>query len=158
MLNSQSSALTSRQLRELQACLGAENVLTQPAQLMVYDSDGVTLEKLPPAAVVFVRSTQEVQALVRWCRHSRRCFNPEYGPDDMAVFYQLRHYLFYCVHRNSETDSGTRAAGTVNCCIDADELAERIQQRPARIARIYRGICLNRAANFSIVGRINFPF
>ena len=45
--------------------LGRENVLWHPAEVMVYDCDGFTIEKHPPEVVVFPRSTEEVVAVVR---------------------------------------------------------------------------------------------
>ena len=45
--------------------LGRENVLWHPAEVVVYDCDGFTIEKHPPEVVVFPRSTEEVVAVVR---------------------------------------------------------------------------------------------
>jgi glycolate oxidase len=45
--------------------LGRENVLWHPAEVVVYDCDGFTIEKHPPEVVVFPRSTDEVVAVVR---------------------------------------------------------------------------------------------
>lgn len=45
--------------------LGRENVLWHPAEVMVYDCDGFTIEKHPPEVVVFPRSTEEVVGVVR---------------------------------------------------------------------------------------------
>ena len=52
---------------ELEALVGPANVLTRPAELLPYECDAVTLERLGPAAVVFVSHTDEVPAVVRWC-------------------------------------------------------------------------------------------
>ncbi len=65
-----SITLSDAAYQELVDIVGTENVLTRPADLMTYDCDGTTLDKLPPAAVVFVHNTKQVQAVVRWAnRH-----------------------------------------------------------------------------------------
>ena len=40
-------------IRELRRCLGAENVLSAPSELSVYDGDGLTIVRKAPEAVVF---------------------------------------------------------------------------------------------------------
>jgi glycolate oxidase len=54
-------------LDELRSIAGAENVLNDPAQLLVYECDAYTLEKRLPGAVVLPASTAEVAAIVRLC-------------------------------------------------------------------------------------------
>ncbi len=54
-------------VRELRSRLGAENVLSAPSDLAVYECDGFTIEKNPPDAVVFPRSTKQVAEVVRLC-------------------------------------------------------------------------------------------
>lgn len=49
----------------LQALLPADRVLTDPAELFVYESDGFTIAHNRPAAVVFPITTQEVVAVVK---------------------------------------------------------------------------------------------
>jgi len=56
---------------ELRALLGDEYVLTEPEQLRVYDCDGLTGWRAQPAIVVLPCSTEEVQAVVRFC-HRRK--------------------------------------------------------------------------------------
>jgi glycolate oxidase len=58
---------SSELIRMLRTTLGAENVLSAPSELAVYDCDAYTVARHPPAAVVFPRSTQEVSAVVRIC-------------------------------------------------------------------------------------------
>ena len=58
-------------LREITARLGRENVLVHPADRLVYECDGYTLVKCMPQAVVFPRSTRDVQQVVRICREYR---------------------------------------------------------------------------------------
>jgi glycolate oxidase len=50
----------------LRALLPADAVLSQPAELLVYDCDAYTIEKSTPAAVVLPRSTDEVAAVMRF--------------------------------------------------------------------------------------------
>ncbi len=57
-------------IRDLRRCLGAAGVLSDPADLQVYDCDGLTIEKRLPEAVVFPTTTQETAEVVRICnRH-----------------------------------------------------------------------------------------
>jgi glycolate oxidase len=66
--------LTEEQLQALYKLAGDDNVLRRPSDLLTYDCDGTTLEKFPPAAVVFVHSTSEVQRLVKWCNAQKLPF------------------------------------------------------------------------------------
>src|SRR5688572_9312476 len=52
-------------LAELTDLLTAQRVLTDPAELFVYESDGFTIAKARPLTVVFPMTTEEVQAVVR---------------------------------------------------------------------------------------------
>lgn len=47
--------------------LGPDGLITDPAELHVYECDGLPVHKQAPAAVALVRSRDEVQAVVRWC-------------------------------------------------------------------------------------------
>jgi glycolate oxidase len=49
----------------LQAIVGPDGVLTEPDELLVYESDGLTIFRAMADAVVFPRSTDEVAACVR---------------------------------------------------------------------------------------------
>src|SRR5262245_61169986 len=49
----------------LQAIVGPAGVLTEPEELLVYESDGLTMFRATADAVVFPRSTEEVAACVR---------------------------------------------------------------------------------------------
>src|SRR5262245_58937207 len=49
----------------LQAIVGPDVVLTEPDELLVYESDGLTIFRATADAVVFARSTAEVAACVR---------------------------------------------------------------------------------------------
>ena len=50
---------------ELRTLLPAGAVVTDPAELFVYESDGFTIAKARPAAVVFPATTQEVQGCIK---------------------------------------------------------------------------------------------
>jgi glycolate oxidase len=54
-------------IADLRAALGAENVLSAPSELAVYDCDGFTVERQRPEAVVFPRSPEHVSAVVKLC-------------------------------------------------------------------------------------------
>ena len=54
-------------IRELQAIVGAEAVLSAEEELLVYECDAYTLEKNLPTAVVLPRTTEEVVAIVKLC-------------------------------------------------------------------------------------------
>ena len=51
-------------LREI---LGDDAVVDKPDELLVYECDAYTLEKRPPTAVVFPRSTEQVAAVAKLC-------------------------------------------------------------------------------------------
>jgi glycolate dehydrogenase FAD-linked subunit len=53
---------------DLERALGADAVLSNPAELRTYECDGLTGHRAMPRAVVLPRSTDEVQAAVRVCR------------------------------------------------------------------------------------------
>src|SRR5438552_18730999 len=51
--------------RELEALVGADGVLSEPDELLVYESDGLTLFRALADVVVFPRSTEEVAPALR---------------------------------------------------------------------------------------------
>jgi glycolate oxidase len=55
-------------ITELRAALGRENILSAPSEMVVYDCDAFVLERHPPEAVIFPRSTEHVAAAVKICR------------------------------------------------------------------------------------------
>ena len=62
--------LSSDQIAELRAAVGADGLITGESQLQTYECDGLTNFRVLPAAVVLPRSAQQVQAVVRLCaRH-----------------------------------------------------------------------------------------
>jgi len=62
-----STATKAPLVARLRRCLGKENVLTEPSELVVYECDGYTIEKNQPEAVVFPRSAEQVAEVVRLC-------------------------------------------------------------------------------------------
>src|ERR1700761_6850103 len=50
---------------ELGEVLATGDVLSDPAELFVYESDGFTIAKARPGAVVFPRTTEQVAAVVK---------------------------------------------------------------------------------------------
>ena len=63
-------------LPKLRAAVSTGRVLTEPAELLVYECDGLTRHKHPPRAVVFPASTAEVAAVVRVLAAERVPFAP----------------------------------------------------------------------------------
>ena len=66
--------------------------------------------------------------------------DPEVAAEHPAVLHQLRDDLGGDVDRDREADR-LRAADDRG--VDADHLAARVQQRPARVARVQRGVGLD---------------
>ncbi len=52
-------------LNALRDAVGTRGVITDPARLVVYESDGLTAYRCPPAAVVLPKTTDDVQRVVR---------------------------------------------------------------------------------------------
>lgn len=63
-------------VRELQAIVGAENVLTGETELRAYDCDAYAPEKRYPDAVVLPQTTEEVARLVKLCNRRKIPFIP----------------------------------------------------------------------------------
>ncbi|MBA3322730.1 MAG: FAD-binding protein, partial [Pyrinomonadaceae bacterium] len=63
-------------LPKLRAAVSMGRVLSEPAELLVYECDGLTRHKHPPRAVVFPASTAEVAAVVRVLAAERVPFAP----------------------------------------------------------------------------------
>jgi len=56
---------------QLRALLGAESVISEPDELLVYECDAYTLEKHLPAVVVLPRTTEQVAAIVKLCAEQK---------------------------------------------------------------------------------------
>ncbi|MFP6641257.1 MAG: FAD-linked oxidase C-terminal domain-containing protein [Myxococcota bacterium] len=63
-------------IESVSAIVGREHCLSEPAELFVYGSDGLTLDPRLPSLVVLPGSTEEVSRVVRACRAAGRCFVP----------------------------------------------------------------------------------
>ncbi len=57
--------MASELIAALKQVLGPDDVLSDPAELLVYECDGFTIARARPSAVVFPRSTEQVVAVVR---------------------------------------------------------------------------------------------
>jgi glycolate oxidase len=55
----------------LRSAVGADQVITEPEQLRVYECDGLTGHRAVPEVVVLPDSTEEVQAVLRACHRER---------------------------------------------------------------------------------------
>src|SRR5262245_9108762 len=64
-MGSLADADRQRLRRQLAAIVGPAGVLTEPDELLVYESDGLTIFRATADAVVFPRATEEVAACVR---------------------------------------------------------------------------------------------
>jgi len=51
-------------LKELRSIVGRDNVLTEPGQLIAFESDALTARRATPAAVVFIHDTAQLQRVV----------------------------------------------------------------------------------------------
>ena len=50
---------------ELRDIVGDDNVLSEPDELLVYESDGLPQHKHPPRAVVFPTSTEDTSEVIK---------------------------------------------------------------------------------------------
>ena len=77
MVASQQQLQTDDQLfEELREIVGEENVLTEPDELLVYETDGLPQHKHPPRAVVFPSSTEETSDVLVVMHEQRVSFAP----------------------------------------------------------------------------------
>ncbi len=72
----QTHALPEPVVEKLKAALGKRNVLTERDELLVYETDALTLHKLPPSAVIIPGSTEEVAAAVSILAKEQIPFTP----------------------------------------------------------------------------------
>jgi len=63
-------------IKNLEAILGAENVLSAPDELLVYECDGLPQHKHRPRAVVFPSTTEETAAVMRELANANVPFTP----------------------------------------------------------------------------------
>jgi len=71
-----SHSLDSCVVEKLRSVVGERFVLTDPDELMVYESDALTIHKCPPTAVVIPGSAEEVAAAVKVLADARVPFAP----------------------------------------------------------------------------------
>jgi glycolate oxidase subunit GlcD len=71
-----SNSLDSSLVERLRHVVGERFVLTDPDELMVYESDALTIHKCPPTAVVIPGSAEEVAAAVKVLADARVPFAP----------------------------------------------------------------------------------
>src|ERR1700752_1004123 len=63
-------------IKNLSAIVGAENVLSKPDELLVYECDGLPHHKYRPRAVVFPSSTEQVSSVMKELATARVPFTP----------------------------------------------------------------------------------
>ena len=63
-------------INNLRAIVGAQNVLTEPDELLVYECDGLPHHKFRPGAVVFPSSTEETSEVMRTLAAAGVAFTP----------------------------------------------------------------------------------
>lgn len=68
----------------LRSVVGEDGVLSQAADMLVYECDGFVVEKNRPDVVVFPRTTEEVSAVVRVCREHDVPFVPRGAGTSLA--------------------------------------------------------------------------
>ena len=78
------AAKVDRLIERLTEIVGTDGVLSAPVELVVYECDGYTLEKNRPDVVVFPRSTEQVQEIVRLCNEFDVPFLPRGAGTSLA--------------------------------------------------------------------------
>jgi len=68
--------LSQEALDNLAGIVGGDEVIGDPEELLVYECDGCTLKREPPAAVVFPRSTDQTSRLVKYLHDNKIPFVP----------------------------------------------------------------------------------
>jgi glycolate oxidase len=74
----------ARLVERLRAIVGADGVLSNQSELLVYECDGFVIEKNCPDAVVFPRTTEQVAEIVRECRAAGVPFLPRGAGTSLA--------------------------------------------------------------------------
>lgn len=69
---------------ELRSIVGHEGVLSAHAEMLVYECDGFVIEKNSPDVVVFPRTTDQVQRIVRACIAAKVSFIPRGAGTSLA--------------------------------------------------------------------------
>src|SRR4051812_30563820 len=68
----------------LRKIVGTDGVLSARSEMLVYECDGFTIEKNSPDVVVFPRSTQHVQQIVKLCHAANVSFLPRGAGTSLA--------------------------------------------------------------------------
>src|ERR1700677_3771120 len=68
----------------LRAVVGPQGLIVTPAELLVYECDGYTIEKNRPDVVVFPTTTEQVAAVVRVCNELDVPFLPRGAGTSLA--------------------------------------------------------------------------
>jgi glycolate oxidase subunit GlcD len=71
-----SRALPASVVEKLKAVVGRRFVLTEPDELLVYESDALTVHKHPPSAVIIPKNAQEISEAVKILARERIPFTP----------------------------------------------------------------------------------
>jgi glycolate oxidase len=71
-------------LDHLRAIVGRDGLIASPAELLVYECDGYTIEKNRPDVVVFPTSTEQVVAVVKACNEANVPFLPRGAGTSLA--------------------------------------------------------------------------
>ena len=71
-----SDNIPAKLLRKLKQIVGAKHLTTHPIELTLYNADALSLHTASPAAVVFPRSTGEIQKIVQACCRYSFPFTP----------------------------------------------------------------------------------
>src|SRR5262245_20336475 len=68
--------MTSDLVKKLRQRLGAGSVLSEPEELLTYECDSLTIQRVRPDAAVFPRGAEDVQAVVKLCLEAGVAFTP----------------------------------------------------------------------------------
>ena len=74
----------SKLIRELARLVEAKYVISDPAELKVYETDGLTIFKATPDVVVLPKSAEEIAGVVRLCVRERIPFVPRGAGTDLS--------------------------------------------------------------------------
>ena len=115
-------AAIAKLLNDLRAICSPDGVITDADELLVYECDGYTVEKRPPAAVVFPRNTDEVASVLKILAREKIPFTPRGAGTSLAGgCLPVEDGVFVCTSRMTrifEVDIANRVAhveaGVVN--------------------------------------------
>src|SRR5437870_9161290 len=79
--------------RELIGIVGSDGVATDPGELRVYETDGLTIFKAMPDIVVLPRSAEQVAGVVKVCHRERIPFVADLRSEEHTSELQSRGHL-----------------------------------------------------------------